>query len=183
MGSGTLVPIRTEGGSLRTGGLRKTEEFRKESDSWRGTTTSGIRLDATYRYDIELRDDWRIHINRERGIVFVVAPPYEPALPVAVDSESLREWTESGWGRFDKWDHLQELRREISPMLEKKAKSEGYRELARGTAKTTVEEFVADWVAGNRDWPEDITPVVRVHFADEDDIPYPEGRSLGDFLP
>ncbi len=183
MGTGILEPFRVPGGSLQTNGITKAEELYKEKGTWRGTTTSGISLNATYRYEIELRADWNIHIDEERRIAFVVAPEIKPQLPVAVDSQSVQEKTESGWGRFDKWEHLRELREAISPLLEEKANSQGYKDLARGHARQTVEEFVSDWILKHRPWPEGPPPVIKVYFADEDDIPYPKGRSLKDFLP
>lgn len=183
LGSGILEPFRVPGGSLQTNGITKTEEFRSENDSWMGTTASGIRLNATYRYEIELRSKWNMHFDEERQVAFVVAPAIKPQLPVAVDSASVQEWTKSGWGRFDKWPHLQGLRNDVSRHLEEKAKSQGYRELARGDARRTVEEFVSDWILKHRSGANDPPPVIKVYFEDEDDVPYPKGRSLKDFLP
>ncbi len=178
-----LVPFRTAGGTLHTNGFLKTETLHKETGSWRGTTTSSIRLNATYRYDIELREKWNLLIDDTRHVAFVVAPVFKPQLPVAVDSRSVLEWTQSGWGRFDKWDHLQALRRETSPYLEALAGSPGYREVARGQARLTVEEFVSDWLLKRRGWPAHSERFVKVYFADEPDIPFPEKKSLKDFLP
>jgi len=179
-----LVPFRTAGGTLHTNGFYKTEILRKETGSWRGTTSSAIQLTATYRYDIELRSkDWYIYIDETRKVAFIIAPPFKPQLPVAVDSRSAYEWTESGWGRFDKWDQLAALRRGISPLLEKQAGSPGYLEVARGQARTTVEEFVTDWLLKSRGWPKDSQRFVKVYFADEPDIPFPERKGLKDFLP
>lgn len=179
-----LVPFRTAGGTLHTNGFLKTETLQKETGSWMGTTTSGIRLNATYRYDIELRSkDWNILIDDTRKVAFIIAPPFRPQLPVAVDSGSVMEWTQSGWGRFDKWDQLQALRKETSPFLEKQAESKGYLEVARGQARITVEEFVSDWLLKSRDWPKDSERFVKVYFADEPDIPFPANKTLKDFLP
>jgi len=179
-----LVPFRTAGGTLHTNGFHKTETLRKTTGSWRGTTTSAIQLTATYRYDIVLRSkDWNIYIDEGRKVAFVIAPPFKAQLPVAVDSRSVYEWTESGWGRFDKWDQLAGLRREISPFLERQATSLGYLEVARGHARTTVEEFVADWLLKSHGWPEHSERFVKVYFADEPDIPFPDKKSLKDFLP
>ncbi len=185
LGSGIMEPFRSPGGSLQTNGITKTEEIRKDknTDSFWGTTTAGIRFNATYRYEVELRSDWRLHIEEQRRLAFVIAPAFKPQLPVAVDSQSVQEWTSSGWARFDKWEHLQQLRQEISPELEEKARSQGYMDLARGDARTTVEEFVADWILKNRPWPDGPEPVIKVYFADEKDIPFPAGLSLKDFLP
>jgi hypothetical protein len=179
-----LVPFRTAGGTLHTNGFLKTETLQRETGSWLGTTTSGIRFNAIYRYDIELRSkDWNILIDDTRRVVFVVAPPFRPQLPVAVDSRTVCEWAQSGWGRFDKWDQLRTLRREISPHLESLAGSSGYIEVARGQARVTVEEFVSDWLLKSRGWPEHSERFVKVWFADEPDIPFPENKSLKDFLP
>ncbi|MEP6672812.1 MAG: hypothetical protein ABJF10_26845 [Chthoniobacter sp.] len=178
-----LVPFRTPGGILHTNGFIKTETLTKESGSWRGTTSSSIRLNATYRYQIVLRNRWNIYLDEGRGIAFVIAPPFQAQLPVAVDSRSVYEWTESGWGRFDKWDQLEALHREVSPFLERQAMSTGYVEVARGQARITVEEFVADWLLKSKGWPVRGERFVKVYFADEPDIPFPEKRGLKDFLP
>ncbi len=178
-----LVPFRTAGGTLHTNGFLKTETLTKETGSWRGTTTSSIRVNATYRYDIELRSRWNIYLDDTRHVAFVVAPAFRPQLPVAVDSRSVQEWTQSGWGRFDKWEQLRSLRRETSPYLEAMAGSPGYLEVARGQARLTVEEFVADWLLKQRGWPAHSERFVKVYFADEPDIPFPEKKTLKDFLP
>ncbi len=178
-----LVPFRTAGGTLHTNGFLKTETLTKETGSWRGTTSSSIRVNATYRYDIELRSQWNLWIDDARHVAFVVAPAFRPQLPVAVDSRSVQEWTESGWGRFDKWDQLRALRRETSRYLETLAGSPGYREVARGQARLTVEEFAADWLLKSRGWSKDSERFVKVYFADEADIPFPEKKTLKDFLP
>ena len=179
-----LVPFRTAGGTLHTNGFLKTESITNQTDSWRGTTSASIRFNAIYRYDIELRSkDWNILIDDTRRVVFVVAPPVRPQLPVAIDSRTVCEWAQSGWGRFDKWDQLRVLRREISPHLERLAGSSGYIEVARGQARLTVEEFVSDWLLKSRGWPEHCERFVKVYFSDEPDIPFPEDKSLKDFLP
>ena len=184
VGIGRLEPFRTPGGTLHTNGITKTEELRQDGGkTWRGTTSSGIRLDATYRYEIDLRSDWNFYIDDSRKVVLVVAPPIKPQLPVAVDSKTVQEWNQSGWGRFDKWDQLQILRQEISPFLESRAKSKGYIDLARGDARKTVEEFVSDWLLKNKSQPANSEHLVKVYFADEPDIPFPDGKSLKDFLP
>lgn len=97
------MPFRTPGGTLHTNGFHKSETLHKQTGSWRGTTTSSIRLNATYRYDIELRSkDWNIYIDESRRVAFIIAPPFKPQLPVAVDSTSVYDLTESGSIRFDK---------------------------------------------------------------------------------
>ena len=92
-----LIPFRTEGGTLHTDGFLKTESFEKHTGSWIGTTSSGIRLNATYRYEIDLRSkDWYIYLDESRSVAFVIAPPFRPQLPVAVDSKTVYKWTSAG---------------------------------------------------------------------------------------
>ena len=184
-GGDVLEVFRTKGGSLEIAGLKKTEELRKElgAGSWRGTTASSIRVEASYRYSIDLPREWRIALNEATKTGFVVAPAFEPQLPVSVNSGSLEEKTDSGWGRFDKWDLLQELRKEVSSQLEGKAKSDGYRKLVEGEARKTVEDFVYDWIVKERGWKRDGTSAVKVYFANEADIPFPGSSKLTDFLP
>ena len=183
VGAGRLEPFRIPGGTLHTNGFVKTEELRRDDGSWRGTTSSAIRLDATYRYEIELRSRWNYYIDDVRKTALIVAPPFKPELPVAVDSRTVQEWTSSGWGRFDKWDRLQALRQEISPYLAGKASSKAYRDIARGAARKTVEEFVSDWLLKTNRTPADSRYIVKVYFADESDIPLPEHKTVSDFLP
>ena len=181
----TLKVFRVPGGTLSTSGLTKTETLSKsdKSDWWRGTTSSVMRVDATYRYEVELRSDWSFELDEVRKVAFVVAPRLKPQLPVAIDTKTLQEETNSGWARFDKWDHLAELRKELSPFLEKKANSSDYIDLVRGEARRTVEEFVTDWIIKEHGWTRKDGPVVKVYFEDEKDIPFPAGRSLSDYVP
>jgi hypothetical protein len=178
-----MVAFRTPGGMLETHGFTRTETFHKDTGSFLGTTSSEIRLSATYRYAIELRQKWNLYIDDTRHIAFVIAPAFHPQLPVAVDSRSVFTWTESGWGRFNKWDNLQALHREISGHLETLAQSKEYIELGRKSARVTVEEFVTDWILKNRGWPVNCVPFVKVYFEDEQDIPLPEKTKMTDFLP
>jgi hypothetical protein len=50
-------------------------------------------------------------------------------------------------------------------------------------ARISVENFVAGELLKSRGWPRDSERFVKVYFAEESDIPFPEQRSLRDFLP
>ena len=67
--------------------------------------------------------------------------------------------------------------------MERLATSPGYREVAPGQARITVEEFVADWLLKTRGWPRGSERFVKVYFADESEIPFPEKRTFKGFLP
>jgi hypothetical protein len=181
---GKLEIFRTKGGLLEVAGFTKTEDdLSKDRPSWRGTSSSSMRLDATYRYSIVLPEEWKIIVDDTRGVATIVAPPYMPQLPVAVDSKSVMEWTESGWGRFDKWDLLQELRSEISSQLADKARSDDYRSVVEDAARKTVEEFVYDWFLKQKGWSRDSQHVIKVYFVDEKDVPLPQGYDIRTLLP
>lgn len=183
IGPGVFHPYQIPGGALHTSGFTKTEVLTKVTGSWFGTTSSVMSMDATYRYQIVLRSNWKFFVDETRKVAFVLAPPYQPQIPVAVDSKTVRESISSGWGRFDKWDQLQELRQEVSPFLEAKAKSSDYMTHARGEVRKTVEQFVGDWLLKQKGWDSTDQQFVKVYFADEPDIPFPTGTKLKDFIP
>ena len=180
---GEMIPFRTAGGMLETHGFKRMESLHKATGSFLGTTSSEIRLNATFRYAIELRSKWNLYIDDTRHLAFIIAPAFHPQLPVAVDSSTVFEHTESGWGRFNKWEHLQSLQREVSNHLASLATSAEYIELGRKQARITVEEFVTDWILKHRAWSKNCQPFVKVFFADEEDIPLPEKTAMKDYLP
>jgi len=159
--------IRIPGGILETHGFQRTETFHKETSAFFGTTSSEIKLQATYRYAIELRNKWKLNIDDTRHIAYVTAPPFHPVLPVAIDTSTISTWSHSGFLRFDKHQHLQALQKEISPRLESLAQSKEYIELGRKEARISVEEFVNTWILKHCGWSKDCQPCVKVNFEDE----------------
>ena len=164
-GPGVVEVFRTPGGILEVGGLTKTEDFYKENATWRGTTASQVRVEATYRYGIVLPDEWRVTIRGNSCLV--IAPVPKPTLPVGFDTNKIQEKTESGWGRFDKNDNLTDVRKSISSDLAAKANSKAYNDLVRDQARKTVEEFITTWLLREQKWPTAENHVVKVYFADE----------------
>jgi len=169
-----FIYLRIPGGTLETHGFKKSEVFNKSTGSFLGTTSSEIRVNATYRYQIALRGKFTLYIDETRNIALVIAPSFHPVVPVAIDSSTIVTKTSSGWARFNKHEHLQKLQRELSPRLESLAQSREYIELGRKEARITVEEFVCDWILKNRD----SKPFVKVYFEDETEIPLPENMKL-----
>jgi len=162
-----LASMRIPGGMLITHGFQRTETFHKETGSFFGATSSEIKLQATYRYAIELRNKWTLNIDDTRHIAFVTAPPFRPIFPVAIDTNTISTWSHSGFLKFDKHEHLQALQKEISPRLESLAQSKEYIELGRKEARISVEQFVVDWILKHRGWPNHCQPCVKVNFEDE----------------
>jgi hypothetical protein len=169
-------PIVTtiSGGLLETATIRMGEDFYKsDARTWwgiyLGNTVSHIQAAVTYRYGVPLDDHaWEI-VTRGQTTV-VVAPYLRPSLPVAIDTDTWREKTESGWARFDKVEQLASLRRSISGDLEGRAKNPVRVDLAREASRRTIGEFVEKWLlTKDPQWKPGAFSVVKVYFFDEMD--------------
>ncbi len=135
------------------GGSTRTELLHRESESWRGTTRSQIRVDATYYYTIPLRAEpgWEILIVEGRKQVVVMVPPPTPVIPVAVDTASLKESTASGWLRWDKNRNLNTLRKEMGEQLEAYALNPARIDEMRDYGRITVTTFTRQWLLNEHD--------------------------------
>ena len=113
------------GGLLETATIRMGEDFyRSDARHWwgiyLGNTVSHIQVSAIYRYGVPLDDAaWEVVTRGQTAVV--VAPALRASLPVAIDTGTWREKTESGWARFDKHEQLEALRRSLSTDLEERA--------------------------------------------------------------
>lgn len=170
------VVTTTPGGFLEAATLRMTENFyRADSRTWwgiyLGETVSQIQASSVYRYGVPLTDDaWEIVTRENIGVV--IAPALRPSLPVAIDTATLRERTESGWLRFDKELNLAELRRSMSAELETRAGEPERIALAKDAARRTIGEFIEEWLLARGEWQAGMFSSVKVYFADEvgDDV-------------
>ena len=161
------------GGLLEASTMRMAEDFyRSDSKTWwgiyLGETVSHIQAMATYRYGVPLVDPvWEIVTRGPTAAV--VAPTLRPSIPVAIDTGTLLEKTESGWARFDKRTQLDDLRRSLSADLEERANDPKRIALAREASRRTIAEFVGHWLEARGEWHPDVFSSVKVFFADEMD--------------
>jgi hypothetical protein len=162
------------GGLLETATLRMAEDFyRSDARHWwgiyLGNTVSHIQVAATYRYGVPLDDPaWEV-ITRGPTTV-VVAPSLRPSVPIAIDTGTWREKTESGWARFDKYEQLDALRRSLSADLEERAADPKRLALAREASRRTIAEFVEKWLlTKDPGWKPGAFTAVKVYFPDEMD--------------
>ncbi|MGE0815530.1 MAG: hypothetical protein AB7O93_19500 [Vicinamibacterales bacterium] len=162
------------GGLLETATMRMGEDFYKsDARTWwglyLGNTVSHIQVAAVYRYGVPLDDGaWRVATRGQTAVV--VAPVLRPSLPVAVDTSTWREKTESGWARFDKQAQLDDLRRGLSADLATRAADERRVALAREASRRTIGEFVERWLlAQDAGWTPGVFSAVKVYFDDEID--------------
>jgi hypothetical protein len=68
---------------------------------------------------------------------------------------------------FTERDALDDLEREITARLARKAVMPAYIQLQREHARQTVEEFVRKWLVTQAKWQSESRSEIRVYFADE----------------
>jgi hypothetical protein len=132
-----------------------------------GTTVSEITVPATYRFHIDLNDEWTITSVGTR--LYAVAPRVRPSLPVAFDTAGVRKKTQSGWARWDKSENLEALEREVSEKLAERAGQPATIRKVRDEGRLAVASFVQKWLVGQNAWAEDRFDQIVVVFADEEE--------------
>jgi hypothetical protein len=157
-------------GNLEVSIMKSTEYFKRRSSKtalWDlldlGTTTTEIRVPATYRYHIKLSDEWKL--DTEGKTVFVIAPALRASLPVAFDTGGTYKNINEGWARFNGYEQMAQLERNISFTLNRNAKHN--KNLVREQSRKTIERFVKHCLKRNDQWSEDGFTNVEVIFADE----------------
>ena len=164
------IAFRTPGGLLEVAGINTTETFTKTSlltiaGINVGTTVSQIQVPVTYRYQIALGKEWKVHMRN--GKLLVIAPAVMPSVPVAIDTSRMQMRTQSGWARFDGRENLDSLLREITPELGKTSLAPHYIEAQREQARKTVTEFAAKWLVTQERWKGVKADQLQVYFVDE----------------
>jgi hypothetical protein len=130
-----------------------------------GTNLVQIHLPVTYRYHVRLQEAWRLEV---RGKVLVVrAPPIRPSLPPAIHSDQMRKLMVRGWGRLPPDDLLEELERQMTPILCDYAADARHLELVRHQCRLAVADFVRLCLRGQTSWPAHRITAIDVQFADE----------------
>lgn len=162
--------MRTNGGLLEVSAIKVTEQFDATTahrllGAPLGKTITQIRVPATYRYQIELAREWKIHIRD--GKFIVLAPAVRPSLPIAIDTALLEKNSSGLWSPFVGTTSLDKLQRAVSPTLAARATQATYLSLQRETARQTVKEFVSKWLITQAEWKKVSNYPVHVFFADE----------------
>lgn len=94
-GTGSHLEIATAEASERFARTTNLEVFGKKLPM--STSVSEITVPATYRFHIDLNDDWNLTSDGKRLVVR--APRVRPTLPVAFDTGRVEKKTSSGWVR------------------------------------------------------------------------------------
>ena len=159
-------------GNLEVATLKNTKTFKrtdKRTILWDsvslGTTTTEIKVPATYRYHIRLSDSWKLEVRDQNCIV--IAPSLRATTPVAIHTDELEKRSDEGWGRFNADKQMESLQKTITPRLNDYAQSPQHFDVVREHSRKTVAKFVREWLMKEDHWREDRFRSIHVIFADE----------------
>jgi hypothetical protein len=130
-----------------------------------GTTVTEIRVPVTYRYHLRLDEPWRLEVREQSCIVF--APRIRPTVPPAIHTDGLSKRGERGWLRFNVDEQMDELERNLTELLVRRAADPDNLDLVRETCRRRVAEFVRNWLLVEDHWHKDRFRAVTVVFEDE----------------
>jgi hypothetical protein len=162
------VVFRTNGGLLEVGKVVYKQQFTKEeAGEIFGIEVPGcpteavITVKAHFTYRVRLAPEWKAKITPDKRVL-VVAPPLEPAIPVAFDTAATEEALH-GCPIIKDREVLDRLRKQISSQLASRAKLPEYKQLVRDKAALTVGEFIRKWYLGRDEfaYAKDYSIVVR----------------------
>ena len=163
--------VSTHGDVLELAALTSMETFSREdvkTYAWgylpASTSTAEIRVPVTYRYCLRLSDSWRL---ATRGNVCIVqAPQFFASLPPAIDTGRMEKRAAGGWANFDKGTLLDDLEKDITRHISRRATDPKHLDLVREQCRRAVAEFVKKWLADKLQWPGQINAIIVV-FPDE----------------
>ena len=161
----------THGDVLELATSKSVETFKREDarnsfwDSvYIGTTTAEIRAPVTFRYHLLLSDPWRL--AAKGNVCVVYAPQFRPSLPPAIDTTSMEKQVESGWARFDSEKQLDQLEKDMTGMLDHRARDKAHQDIVREQCRGSVADFVKGWLIQRAQWTNTFDAIVVV-FPDE----------------
>jgi hypothetical protein len=160
--------------NLEVASSKQTEVLeRSDAKRWLGidlgTNHARMTVPATYRYYIRLYDPWELHIVG--GTLIVAAPQIRCSLPPAIHTDEIQETTARGWARSSPANLLEQLRRDLTPVLSQYANDPRRLELVREACRQSVAEFVRRWLENEGRWRQGKFTAINVKFASESVAP------------
>ena len=159
-------------GNLEVAVMENTKTFKRQDKRtifWDkislGTTITEIKVPATYRYHIRLKDKWQLEVRNQQCVV--IAPYIQATTPVAIHTDKMEKRVDEGWARFNANEQMDALHKSITPKLSLYAASPDHVDMVREHARKTVAEFVRQWLMDEDHWREDRFSTIQVIFADE----------------
>lgn len=151
------VVFRTNGGLLEVGKVVYNQKFTlKEAGKLFGIeipgcpTEAAITAKAHFTYRVRLAPEWKAKVTSDKRVL-VVAPPLEPAIPVAFDTAATEESLQ-GCPIIKDRELLDRLRKRLSANLASHARQPEYKKLVREDAAKTVGEFIQKWYLGRKEF-------------------------------
>jgi hypothetical protein len=135
-----------------------------------GQTVSEIEVPTTFRYYVDLNEQWRVERDGHKCVVY--PPPVKVSAPPAIHTDQMKKKTSNGWARFDKLENLDALERSITPELTRRAAR--YFPKAREESRLTIAKFIRAWLQREEQWTEEELNSIIVVFPDETNKPQPE---------
>lgn len=166
-GTGSHLEIATAEASERFARTTNYAVFGKRLPL--STNVSEITVPATYRFHIDLNDEWKLVPEGKR--LLVRAPRIRPTLPVAFDTARVEKKTSAGWARWDKDDDLAELEQGITAGLAERAALPATLAKIEDEGRLAVARFVRTWLLSREAWGEGRFEEIVVVFEGEETVP------------
>lgn len=166
-GTGSHLEIATAEASERFTRTTNFEVFGKKLPM--STSVSEITVPATYRFHIDLNDEWNLTSDGKRLVVR--APRVRPTLPVAFDTGRVEKKTSSGWVRWDAGDDLADLEKGITGELAIRAADPDTIAKIEDEGRIAVARFVRTWLLTREAWGDGRFEEIVVIFEGEEESP------------
>jgi len=166
-GTGSHLEIATAEASERFTRTTNFEVFGKKLPM--STSVSEITVPATYRFHIDLNDEWNLTSDGKRLVVR--APRVRPTLPVAFDTGRVEKKTSSGWVRWDADDDLADLEKGITGELAIRAADPDTIAKIEDEGRIAVARFVRTWLLTREAWGDGRFEEIVVIFEGEEESP------------
>ncbi len=140
------------------------------------TNFSEITVPATYRFHIDLNDEWNLSPDGKR--LLVRAPRVRPTLPVAFDTAKVEKKTSNGWVRWSADEDLAELEKGITEQLAARADNPETKAKIEDQGRLAVARFVRTWLLSREAWGEGRFEEIVVVFEGEEETPEVLPQSL-----
>jgi hypothetical protein len=169
------LPTLTREMNLEVASSKQTEVLERSNEKLflgidLGTNHARMTVPVTYRYHIRLYDPWELRIGAG-GTLIVCAPEIRCSLPPAIHTDEVKESTARGWARASPMGLLEELRRDLTPILCRYANDDRRIELVRDTCRQSVAEFIRRWLETEGRWRPGKFTAIHVKFATESFVP------------
>jgi hypothetical protein len=168
------LPTLTKEMNLEVASSKQTEALER-SDAKRlfgidlGINSARMTVPVTYRYFICLYDKWDLRIDG--GTLLVCAPEIKCSLPPAIHTDEIQESITHGWARSSPASILEELRRDLTPVLSQYANDSRRIELVRAACRQSVAEFIRRWLECEGRWRPGKFTAIHVQFLGEAAVP------------